>query len=104
METMRSLHFRRKPLVERHLQRWTGDSLRNAIALLQTSLLQTPAPVRSRRHDRGEDAAGYCTGGDGDRSLPIERSLTSWPGSSPAITDAVKRGAFRSRDQPAQGR
>ena len=41
METMRSLHFRRKPLVERHLQRWTGDSLRNAIALLQTSLLQT---------------------------------------------------------------
>src|SRR3712207_48078 len=24
METMRSLHFRRKPLVERHLQRWTS--------------------------------------------------------------------------------
>ena len=41
METMRSLHFRRKPLVERHLQRWTGDSLRNAITLLQSSLLQT---------------------------------------------------------------
>jgi DNA polymerase-3 subunit delta len=41
METMRSLHFRRKPLVERHLQRWTGDSLKSAITLLQTSLLQT---------------------------------------------------------------
>ena len=41
METMRSLHFRRKPLVERHLQRWTGDSLKDAIALLQASLLQT---------------------------------------------------------------
>ena len=25
METMRSLHFRRKSLVERHLQRWTSD-------------------------------------------------------------------------------
>ncbi|MBD2748179.1 DNA polymerase III subunit delta [Microvirga sp. BT688] len=41
METMRSLHFRRKPLVERHLQRWTGDSLKTAISLLQTNLLQT---------------------------------------------------------------
>ena len=41
METMRSLHFRRKPLVERHLQRWTSGSLKDAIALLQTSLLQT---------------------------------------------------------------
>jgi DNA polymerase-3 subunit delta len=41
METLRSLHFRRKPLVERHLQRWTGDSLKAAISLLQTNLLQT---------------------------------------------------------------
>jgi DNA polymerase-3 subunit delta len=41
MESLRSLHFRRKPLVERQLQRWTGDSLKGAIALLQTSLLQT---------------------------------------------------------------
>jgi DNA polymerase-3 subunit delta len=41
METMRSLHFRRKPLVERHLQRWTGESLKGVIALLQSSLLQT---------------------------------------------------------------
>ncbi|WP_404288364.1 DNA polymerase III subunit delta [Microvirga sp. RSM25] len=41
MESMRSLHFRRKPLVERHLQRWTSDSLKDAIALLQTNLLQT---------------------------------------------------------------
>ncbi|MBL0403548.1 DNA polymerase III subunit delta [Microvirga aerilata] len=41
MESMRSLHFRRKPLVERHLQRWTSGSLKDAIALLQASLLQT---------------------------------------------------------------
>jgi len=41
METLRSLHFRRKPLVERQLQRWTSDSLKSVIALLQTSLLQT---------------------------------------------------------------
>lgn len=41
METMRSLHFRRKPLVERHLQRWTSASLKEAIALLQKSLLDT---------------------------------------------------------------
>ena len=41
METMRSLHFRRKPLVERQLQRWTSESLKNALTLLQTNLLQT---------------------------------------------------------------
>ena len=41
MESMRSLHFRRKPLVERHLQRWTSASLKDAIASIQTSLLQT---------------------------------------------------------------
>jgi len=41
METMRSLHFRRKPLVERHLQRWTSESLKTAIALIQSSLLET---------------------------------------------------------------
>jgi DNA polymerase-3 subunit delta len=41
METMRSLHFRRKPLVERHLQRWTSGTLKQAIALLQASLLDT---------------------------------------------------------------
>lgn len=41
MEGMRSLHFRRKPLVERHLQRWTSDSLKQAIAQLQASLLDT---------------------------------------------------------------
>jgi DNA polymerase-3 subunit delta len=41
METMRSLHFRRKHLVERHLQRWTSGSLKDAIALLQANLLQT---------------------------------------------------------------
>ena len=41
METLRSLHFRRKPLVERQLQRWTSGSLKDAIALLQKSQLDT---------------------------------------------------------------
>jgi DNA polymerase III subunit delta len=41
MEGMRSLHFRRKPLVERHLQRWTSESLKQAIGQLQASLLET---------------------------------------------------------------
>jgi DNA polymerase-3 subunit delta len=41
METMRSLHFRRKGLVERHLQRWTSGSLKDAIALIQKSLLES---------------------------------------------------------------
>jgi DNA polymerase III subunit delta len=41
METLRALHFRRKPLVERHLQRWTSASLKDAIGLIQASLLQT---------------------------------------------------------------
>ncbi|WP_414472583.1 DNA polymerase III subunit delta [Microvirga sp. M2] len=41
METLRSLHFRRKPLVERHLQRWTSESLKAAITILQASLLDT---------------------------------------------------------------
>ena len=41
MEGMRSLHFRRKPLVERQLQRWNAASLREAIASIQAGLLQT---------------------------------------------------------------
>ncbi|MCB8819198.1 DNA polymerase III subunit delta [Microvirga rosea] len=41
VEGMRSLHFRRKPLVERHLQRWTSESLKQAIAQLQAALLDT---------------------------------------------------------------
>jgi DNA polymerase-3 subunit delta len=41
MEGMRSLHFRRKSLVERHLQRWTSESLKQAVAQLQASLLDT---------------------------------------------------------------
>ncbi|AWM88840.1 DNA polymerase III subunit delta [Microvirga sp. 17 mud 1-3] len=41
MEGMRSLHFRRKPLVERHLQRWTSETLKQAIAQIQASLLDT---------------------------------------------------------------
>ncbi|GEO14142.1 DNA polymerase III subunit delta [Microvirga aerophila] len=41
MEGMRSLHFRRKSLVERHLQRWTSESLKQAVAQIQASLLDT---------------------------------------------------------------
>lgn len=41
VESMRSLHFRRKPLVERHLQRWTSETLKKAIAQIQASLLET---------------------------------------------------------------
>jgi DNA polymerase-3 subunit delta len=41
VEGMRGLHFRRKPLVERHLQRWTSDSLKQAIGQIQASLLDT---------------------------------------------------------------
>jgi len=40
-EGMRGLHFRRKPLVERHLQRWTSETLKQAIAQIQASLLDT---------------------------------------------------------------
>jgi len=41
VEGMRNLHFRRKPLVERHLQRWTSEALKQAIAQIQASLLET---------------------------------------------------------------
>lgn len=41
IESWRGLHFKRKPLVERHLQRWTGESLRAAIQHLQAALLDT---------------------------------------------------------------
>ncbi|WP_112661943.1 DNA polymerase III subunit delta [Microvirga flavescens] len=41
VEGMRGLHFRRKPLIERHLQRWTSETLKRAIAALQASLLET---------------------------------------------------------------
>jgi DNA polymerase-3 subunit delta len=41
MEGMRGLHFRRTSLVERHLQRWTSESLKQAVAQLQASLLDT---------------------------------------------------------------
>lgn len=41
MEGMRAMHFRRKPLFERQLQKWTTSSLRDAIDALQTALLQT---------------------------------------------------------------
>jgi DNA polymerase-3 subunit delta len=35
------LHFRRKPLVERQLQRWTAATLKDAIMAIQAALLQT---------------------------------------------------------------
>lgn len=41
VETWRGLHFRRKPAVERHLQRWSPALLRRGIAVLQSSLLET---------------------------------------------------------------
>ena len=41
METMRGLHFRRKPLVERQLQRWDVAGLKDAVASIQTGILQT---------------------------------------------------------------
>jgi DNA polymerase-3 subunit delta len=41
LETWRGLHFRRKPFVERHLQRWTAATLRDAIGRLQSALLDT---------------------------------------------------------------
>jgi DNA polymerase-3 subunit delta len=41
VEGMRGLHFRRKPLVERHLQRWTSDTLKQAITQIQASVMDT---------------------------------------------------------------
>ena len=41
VESWRALHFRRKPAVEKQLQRWTSASLKQAAARLQASLLDT---------------------------------------------------------------
>lgn len=41
VKEMKGLHFRREPHVERHLQRWTAQTLRSAIALIQSGILQT---------------------------------------------------------------
>lgn len=41
IEAWRGLHFRRKPLVQRHLDRWTSASLKEAVARIQASLLDT---------------------------------------------------------------
>ena len=41
LDTWRGLHFRRKPLVQRHLDRWTAASLKDAVARIQASLLDT---------------------------------------------------------------
>lgn len=41
LESLRSLHFRRKGLVERHLQRWTSGSLKGTIATIQAHLLDS---------------------------------------------------------------
>ena len=41
LDAWRGLHFRRKPLVQRHLDRWTAASLKDAVARIQASLLDT---------------------------------------------------------------
>jgi DNA polymerase-3 subunit delta len=41
LEGMRGLHFRRRAALERHLQRWTSDRLKEALAALQASLLDS---------------------------------------------------------------
>jgi DNA polymerase-3 subunit delta len=41
VEGWRGLHFRRRPAVTRHLQRWTSESLKGAIGRLQGALLDT---------------------------------------------------------------
>ncbi len=41
LDSWRGLHFRRKPLVQRHLERWTSASLKEAVARIQASLLDT---------------------------------------------------------------
>jgi DNA polymerase III subunit delta len=40
-EAWRGLHFRRKPFVKQHLQRWTSTTVKAAIERLQASLLDT---------------------------------------------------------------
>jgi DNA polymerase-3 subunit delta len=41
VESWRSLHFRRKTAVEKHLQQWTSPTLRQAIGRLQSAVLET---------------------------------------------------------------
>ncbi|HEX2555479.1 MAG TPA: DNA polymerase III subunit delta [Microvirga sp.] len=41
LEAWRGLHFRRKPLVQRHLERWAAGTLKEAVARIQGSLLDT---------------------------------------------------------------
>jgi DNA polymerase III subunit delta len=41
VESWRGLHFRRKPLVQRQLQRWTADRVRALVANLQARVLDT---------------------------------------------------------------
>jgi DNA polymerase III subunit delta len=41
VEGMRGLHFRRKAAMERHLQRWTSEALKAAIATIQASVLES---------------------------------------------------------------
>jgi DNA polymerase-3 subunit delta len=40
-DAWRGLHFRRKPLIEKHLQRWSSDALRRIVVELQAGLLET---------------------------------------------------------------
>jgi len=41
LDAWRGLHFRRKPLVQRHLDRWTAASLKDAVARIQANLRDT---------------------------------------------------------------
>jgi DNA polymerase-3 subunit delta len=41
LDGWRGLHFRRKPVVQRHLDRWTSGSLKEAVARIQSALLDT---------------------------------------------------------------
>jgi len=41
LDGWRGLHFRRKPLVQRHLERWTASSVKEAVARIQAALLDT---------------------------------------------------------------
>jgi DNA polymerase-3 subunit delta len=41
VESWRGLHFRRKPLVQRQLQRWTAERMTALVATLQARVLET---------------------------------------------------------------
>jgi DNA polymerase-3 subunit delta len=40
-EAWRGLHFKRKPLIKKQLQRWTSTEIKAAVGLLQEAMLRT---------------------------------------------------------------